>query len=163
NDHSDIYWLSNATSTAEKIVSVEGVVEVIAAPVGQQAIVALPEKGAWGHATLYEGAKRLKELPIKSFLFLWSPDAQRIYFYGGTTLQADAWNMLAFYDLKTGSVQRMKLRFPTEIVEVCRETGRVYTETPKYPGNPGSTIEYTPDLQFVRKTNWPGSRFSAHC
>jgi len=79
-------------------------------------------------------------------------------------VQADAWNILATYDLKGGAVRRSRLAEPTELIRVCPATGYVYTVTPKFPGSAGSTVEYTPDIVFRRHIKqWIGATLSARC
>ena len=164
SDPTDVYWLANGSTAPMKVVSAKGVVDVVAAPVGPQALFVMPHPTGRSKVVLYNAQQRLKDLPLNPDFLLWSADAQKVYTYGGSTVQSDAWNILAIYDLKTGSAEKKTLRTPTEILRVCPTTGSVYSVTPKYPGFPGSTVEYTPDLQFVRKVHgWIGAHFSATC
>ena len=160
----DLYWLDMATKVPEKIASANADIRVIASRAGSRGLVVMPQQSGSGHAVLYERKQRVKELPVDASFLLWSGDSQRVYFYGGSTLQADGWNILGIYDLNSGTSKRVNLQEPTEILSVCQATGGVYSATPSYPGFAGSTIEYTDRIQFVRRIHgWIGARFSARC
>lgn len=164
SDATELYWIRAGSDVPQKVASAKAVIQVIPAPTTARALVVMPEVRSWGRVVLYDGPRKVKELAVDAYVLLWGTDANRIYFYGGTTVEADAWNILAVYDLDTGKVKRAKLREPTEIVGICPSTGSVFTATPRYAGHAGNTIEYSPDLLFLRRvTNWIGVDFSAHC
>lgn len=164
NDPTDLYWLPTATKVPVKIASAKGIIDVIAAPIGSQALVVMPQESGPGQVILYNRERRIKELPVDASFLLWSADSLKLYFYGGNTTESDAWNILGIYDLSTAAITRKQLREATEIVRVCPTNGHVYSVTPKYPGSAGSTVEYTPSAQFVRRIRgWVGARFSARC
>ncbi len=127
-------------------------------------MVVMPEEKGWGAVFLYDQQTKIKKLPIDAYWLEWSADAKKVYFYGGSTIQADAWDILGIYDLDTGQTHRRRLRSPTEIVRVCLKNGNVYSATPVYPGSAGRTVEYDSDIHYLRQiTNWLGARFSANC
>ena len=160
----DVYWLDMATETREKIASANADIRVIAAPTGSRALIVMPQQRSWGHAFLYEGKQRVKELPVDSYFLLWSSDSQKVYFRAGSTVQADGWNILGVYDLSSGTITHVKLQEPTEILRVCPSSGKVYSAIPQYPGFAGSTVEYTDTVQFVQRIHaWMGAQFSAGC
>ena len=164
SDPTDVYWLANGSTAPVKAASAKGVIDIMPALVGSQALFVMPQASGKSKVALFNGQQRVKDLPLNPEFLLWSADAQKIYFYGGSTVQADAWNVLAIYDLKTGAVEKKTLRTPTEILRVCPANGNVYSVTPKYPGFAGSTLEYTPELRFVRRVHgWIGAHFSAAC
>jgi hypothetical protein len=154
------YWLSTGTTAPVSIEDASSTVEnnILPAPSGSQALILTTR------AVLYDRQQRMKELPIDSSFLLWGADSDRVYFYGGSTVQSDAWNILGVYDLTSGAVTRVTLHEPTEILRVCQANGDVYSVTPPYPDFGGSTIEYTPTIRFQRTINgWVGGIFSAHC
>lgn len=161
---SDVYWIDSATGVPEKVASADTAVNVIAAPSGSQSLIVMAQRSGSGRVMLYNRERRVKELPVDATFLLWGGDSQKVYFYGGTTIQADAWNILGIYDVNNGSITRAKLREPAEILRVCPANGEVYSATPQYPKFRGSTVEYTPEIQFVRQIHgWIGARFSAQC
>ena len=163
NDPTELYWLPNSTKSPVRITSAGGYINLFAAPSGSQSLIVVPEQQSWGRVVLYERRKQMKELPVDAAFLLWSADSHRLYFYGGSTVQADAWNILGIYDLKTSKVTRIKLNEPTEILNVCPENGNVYSVTPPYAHFAGKTLEYTPTMKFVRRIRGlpVGARFSA--
>ena len=161
---SDVYWIANATGSPEKITDSDTDIRVIPAPSGSQSVIVVSRKSGAGRVLLYNRRQKVRELAVDPSFLLWAADAQRLYFYGGTTIQADPWNVLGIYNLSNGSVRRETLREPTEILRVCPATGEVYSVTPQYANFPGNTDEYTADIQFVRQIHgWVGARFSARC
>jgi hypothetical protein len=161
---SNVYWIDAATGVPEKIADADTDLRVTAAPTGSQSVLVVSQRSGAGKVLLYNRKQRVRELPINPSFLLWAGDAQRLYFYGGTTIQADGWNILGIYDLNKSTIRRAKLRDPTETLRVCPASGEVYSATPKYPNFSGSTVEYTPDIRFVRRIHgWIGARFSAQC
>lgn len=144
----DLYWLDTATHVPVKIASANAIIRVLAAPSGSLTLVVMPRQTGSSRVLLYNRKQELKELPLDDTFLLWSSDARRLYFYGGRTVQADAWNILGIYDLDKNTSNRAKLIEPTEILGVCPATGNVYSTTPQYPGFAGSTVEYTPTIQY---------------
>lgn len=122
------------------------------------------QRSGAGRVLLYNRKQQVKELPANASFLLWAGDSQKLYFYGGTTVQEDAWNTPGIYDLSKGTITRAKLREPTEILRVCPASGEVYAATPEYARFAGTTVEYTPDIRFVRRIHsWVGARFSTQC
>src|SRR6267154_1861441 len=160
----EAYWLPTATHVPLKVADATASINIHAAPLGSEALVVISTgSGRWS-ALLHDKQVRVKELPLDASFLLWSSDSRRIYFYGGSTVQADVWDILATYDLSTGSITRTHLHEPTEILRVCPANGEVYSVTPQYPDFAGSTVEYTSTIQFVRQIHgWIGALFSAHC
>jgi len=160
----EAYWLPTATKTPVKIEEGSPNLAILPAPSGSRAlIVGTPRSGQW-QASLYDKQQPIKELPIDASFVLWGADSHKIYFYGGSTVQADVWDILGIYDLNSGAISKIILHEPTEILRVCQANGNVYSVTPPYPHFDGSTIEYTPTIQFVRKVQgWVGALFSADC
>lgn len=164
NDPSEVYWVDLLHGGAQRAASASGAIDVYPSPKGHMALLVLPQERSWGEVFVYDAATRQRKLPIDAYTLAWGSDASRVYFYGGTTLQADVWNILATYSLETGKTVRRKLVVPTEIVGVCGRDGHVFTTTPAYPGSAGATIEYDSDLRFIRWVRrWIGARFSANC
>jgi hypothetical protein len=160
----EAYWLPTATHVPVKVANATASIYILAAPLGSQAlVVTLPGSGRW-RVALYDKQVRVKELPLDASFLLWSSESRRIYFYGGSTIQADVWDILGTCDLSTGTITRTQLHEPTEILRVCPANGEVYSVTPQYPNFAGSTVEYTSTIQFVRQIHgWIGALFSAHC
>lgn len=160
---SDLYWLGSDTYEPVKIATANGTIRVLPAPSGALSLVVEPQERS-SRVLLYRGKQEVKSLSVDDTFLLWSADARKFYFYGGTTLQADAWNVLGIYDLDSDASRRVKLKEPTEILGICPATGNVYSTSPQYPGFAGTTVEYTPTVQFVKKIRgWIGAQFSAHC
>ena len=160
----DLYTLDLATGRTVLAAHSPGAPSIIPAPHENRALVVFPAEHSWGTAYLYEKEKRLAELPLNAYFLLWSADGKLVYSYGGSTVEADAWNILGIFDLSAGKLLKKTLKEPTEIVRVCAATGHVFTATPVYPGSPASTIEYDREVNFVRRvTKWEGARFSATC
>jgi hypothetical protein len=137
---------------------------VVAAPHNSKALVLMPQQRSRAKVILYDGPRRERALPVDAESLLWSADGTKIYFYGGSTVQADGWNILATYDLQSGAVHRTMLVEPTELIRVCPATGYVYTVTPAFPGSHASTVEYTSEIIFRRRVRqWVGATFSARC
>src|SRR5690242_9045045 len=90
--------------------------------------------------------------------------AHILYIYGGTTNTPDAGKIIGIYDLTNDTARRETLREPTQILRVRRASGTAYPGRHQYANFPGSTVEYTADIRFVRRVHgWIGARFSAQC
>jgi hypothetical protein len=164
NDPTDVYWLAASSSAAVKIASATELIQVIPAPRGARALLVMPVEHGWGTVVLYEKGKKIRVLPVDAYLLEWSADSRKLYFYGGSTIQADAWDILGIYDFDSGRVRRQRLRRPTEIIRVCPANGKVYSATPAFPGSKASTVEYDSDVRYIRDVHeWVGARFSAKC
>jgi hypothetical protein len=164
SDPTEIYWLASGSSAAVKVASAKEVIQVIPAPQGARALLVMPQEHSWGTAVLYEKDKKLEVLPVDAYLLEWSADARRLYFYGGSTIQADAWNILGIYEFDSGRVRRQRLHEPTEIIRVCKANGNVYSATPAFAKSKASTVEYDSKIGYIRDVHaWDGARFSAKC
>jgi hypothetical protein len=159
-----VYWLGSGSNSPVKVASARASISVVEAPKGSDALVVLQQQSAWGQVVLFHREKRLRELPVDAYFLLWSSNASLVYFYGGTNVEADDWNILGIYDLKSGAWSKRKLKEPTSVLRTCPANGHVYSATPPYPGFAGRTLEYTPDLRFIRRIEtYVGARFSATC
>jgi hypothetical protein len=163
----DVYGLEIASGRVTPLVHANGRVEIVAAPLGTKMILVLPKERGSGLAVLYDGPRRLAELQIDASFLAWSADASKIYFYGGSTIQSDAWNILGVLRINGLAVSREKLVEPTENVHVCSENGHIFTGDP-IPNRQGeleaSTVEYDRDVRFLRRISkfLPG-QFSISC
>lgn len=154
-----MYTVDALTGKATLLASTVGWFRLVPAPKGDNLVAVRNLE----HADLYRRDSK-SELPIDASFVAWSADATRLYFYGGTTIQADGWNILGIYDLRTGVKTKKRLAEPTENIGICRSNGHVFSETPEYANFKGSTIEYDSGITLIRKsTRFIGSRFSAHC
>jgi hypothetical protein len=145
----------------------QGPVRLVPSPVGAQIVLVLPRERSNGRSVLYERTRQIAELPIDPYLLVWSADGSRIYFYGGTTIQADAWNILGVLRVSDLALSRVTLLEPTESVHVCNATGHVFTGD-AFPSIHGkleaNTVEYDSDLREARRImKFPAGRFSAYC
>jgi hypothetical protein len=154
------YAVDVSSGKATLLASTVGWIRLLPAPKGD-ALIAVRNMD---QAALYRRDRKISELPVDASFLAWSADAIRLYFYGGTTIQADAWNILGIYDLRTGTKMKRRLVEPTENIGVCQANGHVFSETPEYPNFKGSTVEYDSKLTLMRRfIHFIGSRFSAHC
>jgi hypothetical protein len=163
----DVYGLEIASGRVTPLVHANGTVEIIAAPLGPQMILVLPHERGSSLAVLYDGPRRLAELPIDPSFLAWSADASKVYFYGGSTIQSDAWNILGVLRLNRLAVSREKLVEPTENVYVCSDSGHIFIGDP-IPNRQGeleaSTAEYDSDVRFLRRiTEFLPGHFSESC
>lgn len=162
-----VYALKVPSGQVTELTQAEGGIEIAAAPVGSRVVLVLPQERGHGRPILYEGVREVTELPIDPAFLAWSADGSKIYFYGGTTIEADAWNILGLLRIAGLVVSRENLLEPTESVHVCPANGHLYTGDP-IPNHEGqlkaNTVEYDPDLKSVRRINkfLPGN-FSATC
>ena len=130
-------------------------------------ILVLPKERGSGLAILYDGPRRVAELPIDPSFLVWSADASKIYFYGGSTIQSDAWNILGVLRLNGLAVSREKLVEPTQNVYVCSDSGHLFTGDP-IPNKQGeleaTAAEYDSDVRFLRRiTEFLPGHFSVSC
>jgi hypothetical protein len=160
----EVYWVAGATGAPVRILKGGAGIEIFAAPLGSQAVVVVSPRSGRRQAVLYDKETRVKELPIDASFALWGADGHRIYFYGGSSVPGEAWDILGIYVLESGAIARTKLHEATEIVRVCAGNGNLYAVTPAYPGFAGNTTEYTAAVKFVREVHgWIGGIFSAKC
>jgi hypothetical protein len=165
--HTDVYALEVRSGRATKLADVEGRIAIAAAPVGTQMVLVLPQERGNGQPVLYDGIRKVTDLPIDPYLLVWSADASKIYFYGGTTIEADAWNILGVMRLNGLVVSREKLMEATESVHICAANGHLFTGDP-FPNDKGqltaNTVEYDPDAKSARPiTKFLPGNFSATC
>lgn len=102
NNQTEAYWLPTATNVPVRIESLNANLFVHAASSGSRAVIVRTPGSGPRRALLYDKQLLVKELPIDPSFVLWSADSQKLYFYGGSTMQADAWNILGAYDIETG-------------------------------------------------------------
>jgi hypothetical protein len=167
HSRTDVYGLEIASGRVTPLVHTNGRVEIVAAPLGTKMILVLPKERGSGLAVLYDGPRRMVELPIDPSFLVWSADASKIYFYGGSTIQSDAWNILGVLRLNGLAVSREKLVEPTENVYVCSDSGHIFTGDP-IPNRQGeleaSSAEYDSDVRFLRRiTGFLPGHFSVSC
>lgn len=86
-----VYALDVPSGLVVKLTDADGGIYLAAAPMGKQVVLTLPQKRGHGQPVLFDCARRVAELPIDPSFLVWSSDASKIYFYGGSTIQADAW------------------------------------------------------------------------
>jgi hypothetical protein len=160
-----LYLLDLGGGKATKLAESTAAIEAHPAPRGARAVVTFPRERAHDRATLYDGATKRSDLPIDPSFLLWSPDASRLYFYGGSTVQADAWNIMGVLDLGTMKAEHRRLRRPSEGLYACPRDGHLFTGSPLVDGKADiPTDEYDPALTFQAKSSrFPGGYFSAHC
>ena len=163
----DVYSLEIASGRVTPLVHASERVEIIAAPLGTKMILVLPQERGSGLAALYDGPRRMAELPIDPSFLAWSADASKIYFYGGSTIQSDAWNILGVLRLNGMTVSREKLVEPTENVHVCSDSGHIFTgdSIPNRQGElEANAVEYDSDVRFLRRiTEFLPGDFSESC
>jgi hypothetical protein len=163
----DVYGLEIASGRVTPLVHAGGRVEMIAAPLGTKMILVLPKERGSGLPVLYDGPRQMAELPIDPTFLAWSADASKIYFYGGSTVQSDAWNILGVLRLNGLAVSREKLVEPTENVYVCSDSGHIFTGDP-IPNRQGeleaNTVEYDSNIRFLKRiTKFLPGHFSVGC
>jgi len=130
-------------------------------------VLVLPQERGSGQPVPYDGTQKVAELFIDPSLLIWSADATKIYFYGGSTIQTDAWNILGVLRPNGLVVSCEKLLEPTESVHICAADGHLFTGDP-IPNNKrkleANSVEYDSDLKFIRRVAKfiPGN-FSASC
>jgi hypothetical protein len=163
----DVYCIETASGRVTPLVHANGRVEIVAAPLGTKMVLVLPKERSSGLAVLYDGARRMAELPIDPSFLVWSADASKIYFYGGSTIQSDAWNILGVLRLNGLAVSREKLVEPTESVQVCSDSGHIFTGyiIPNKQGElEANTVEYDSDVKYLRRiTKFLPGDFSVSC
>jgi len=157
----------NSAKITKVITAPPGFVTLVASPIGARIVLVLPKERSNGRAILYDRTHQIAELPIDPWLVVWSADGSRIYFYGGTTIEAEEWNILGLLRLSDLAVSRITLLEPTESVHVCGSTGQVFTGD-TIPNNAGelvtNTVEYDSDIRRPRRIRkFPAGYFSAHC
>lgn len=165
-----VYSVNVSTGRVTQILSNVGVITVSPAQVGDKVIVVVPRERSNGKAILFSGSVRSSiDLSfVDPGLIVWGADGQRLYFYGGSTLQADAWNILGLLRLNDVSASKTTLSEPTEDVYVCSRTGHVYTGLPGFDTTTGHlaeahAVEYDANLRRVGKAPFPPGAFSAGC
>jgi hypothetical protein len=163
----EVYALEVSSGRVTPLANPEGRVEIAAAPVGTEMILVLPQEKGNGLPVLYDGPRKVAELQIDPHLLVWSADASKLYFYGGSTKEGDAWNILGVLRLNGLVVSREKLAEPTESVHICAVNGHLFTGDP-IPNDKGqlaaNAVEYDPDLRLVRRlTEFLPGNFSANC
>jgi hypothetical protein len=168
-----VYAMDTSTGRLVQVVKSVGVITVTAAPIGGKAIIVLPEEHSNGRAWLYDGSAAAGQLPldfsfINPYFVVWTADAERVMFYGGSTIDADAWNILGVVALRNLTVSKVKLFAPTEQVYVCPGTGHIFTGMPGIDRSGhleiGRAVEYGADLRLISTANiLPAGNFSATC
>jgi len=136
--------------------------DIVAAPIGDKAVVVFVRQRAQDRAVLYEGTRAIADLPIQPFAFLWSADGSKIYSDGGSAKnETDAWNIMTVLRISDRTVTKMPLVKFTESMFVCPRSGDVFTGDP-LPDDDG--MEYDANIQSPKplKKILPGY-FSATC
>lgn len=165
---STLYALDLGSGNVTALRHAFGGIQVIAAPKGSGAIVVIPREKGNGNPFLYIGKKEISALPIGTEYMIWSADARKIYFEGGSTLDADAWNILGMLRLSDFAVSRAELQVPTEDVSICATNGHLFAGIVSFDrlGNaePYSAAEYDSELRFIgRNRRIPPGRLSVTC
>jgi hypothetical protein len=161
-----VYALEISSARVTRLAQAKGSIHIIPAPIGGQVILA-PD-AARVKATLYDGTRKIANLPIGDYgPMAWGPNAAKIYFRAGSTIESDAWNILGILSLPGLGVARKKLQVPTESFFVCRATGHIFTGDSEEDGNgslKADSVEYDADLNPVQRPprHLPG-HFSATC
>jgi len=167
-----LYMVDSATGRLTDLLHGVGRIQIVAAPVGAKAAIVVPgvitsKKGSAGKVLLYVGSREISAPPIGPEYITWSADASRIYFHAGSTIQADAWNILGVARLDTLVVSRTKLSVATEDVNICRQSGHLFAGVVPFDNGralPYPAAEYDPDLHYVgRNARIPPGSFSATC
>ena len=136
------------------------------APKGSLAVITFPQDRGHDRAALYDRATRVGDLQIDPNFLLWSPDATRLYFYGGTTVQADAWNLLGVYQLATRQSTNSRLQKPAENVYSCAGSGHLFAGDPHFDNGriTAPALEYDADAKpIATPPKFPAGHLSAHC
>ncbi|HTK94428.1 MAG TPA: hypothetical protein VL382_02225 [Terriglobales bacterium] len=159
-----LYALDLGNGNVAKLGEGMAQIEIHPAPKAALAVVTFPQDKGHDKAILYKAGMKGPELPIDPSFLLWSADATHLYFYGGTTLQQDAWNLLGELELATMKKSQTKLRHPGENAYVCERDGHVYAGDPA-ADKPGSVNdEYDAEGKFVTSAHrFPAGHFSAQC
>ena len=167
-----VYTFDPSNRRLTEILKAAGVATVTVAPMGSKAIIVLPDEHSNGKALLYDGSDQNAGLPLDfSFLnpifVLWNSDGRRLYSYGGSTIQADAWNILAMTSIDSRTVSKRRLAIPTESAYVCSRTGHVFVGLPGLDrtGHLERTraAEYDADLNLIGRSRFSAGGFSATC
>jgi hypothetical protein len=133
----------------------------VAAPVGRSAVVVVPEQGSNGRVLLYEGAREVSPLPIGAEVLAWSSDAGKVYFYCGSTLEADAWNILGVLKLGSLAISKAKLPVPTEDINICSANGHVFAGIVSLDRNGHAEPYAAAELDSELRLNWTKERDTA--
>ena len=165
---SSLYALDIASGTLSEVREATGWIRIIAAPAGARAIAVIPQKGGIARGFFYQGQREVSQIPIATEYLSWSADGRSVYFYGRTTIEADAWNILGVFRPDTDAISRTRLAVPTEEVNVCAANRHVFAGIVSYDlhGNakPYAAAECDADLLFIRRNpKVPPGSFSATC
>jgi hypothetical protein len=141
---------------------------VTAAPAGRQAVIVVPEQASNGKVLLYEATRPISPLPIEAEYLAWSSDASKVYFFGGSTLEADAWKILGSLKLASLAIAKAKLPVPTEDINICPANGHIFAGIVPFDRKghalPYAAAELDSELHFIaRRKEIPPGRFSASC
>ena len=162
-----VYALEISAGKWEQLAHTADLADLYPAPKGERAVVVVPEERSNGRPMLYEGSREIGRLPFDPTLVVWSADAQSIYFHAGSTIQADAWNVLGALRTDNHSTATKKLLAPTESLHVCSSTGHIFTGDAlpdDHGGLRADTVEYDAAMNLVgRVKRFPAGRFSATC
>ncbi len=152
-----VYALDTASGRLTELARATGAIRTEAAPVGTKAVIVLPEDRGNGKAVLYDGTRAITTLAIDPSFLGWSADAKQIYFYGGSTIQSDAWDILGVVQVNGLAVSRKKLAAPTEPVYVCPRTGHVFTGVVSVDDagrlKPNAAVEYDAALHLIGRNS----------
>lgn len=161
-----VYALSIQSGGLTELFRSAGFTSISAAPVGNRVVFVSNDQSRKDEAVLYQGTHRVVKLSIDPRYFVWSTDAKRIFFYGGQTTEANAWNILGILSLLDFSVSKRQLLEVTEQVFTCAATGHVFTGFVDYENGlkPMLAVDYDSDVSHPQRLEkFPPGHFSANC
>jgi hypothetical protein len=161
-----VYALDLESGRVKKISEGHGFVRFLPAPHGAEAIMMRLGERKAKHAVLVNGNGIVKELPIIDAID-WNSAGTNVYFEAGSTIEAEAWNILGILNVRVGSVKKVKLSAAAEDLYVCRATGNLYFGGPSFDEKENlkfAVAEYDADGKPSGKTpQFPAGEFSSNC
>src|SRR5262245_27277871 len=110
---------------------------------------------------LFDGLQEVRSFPIgRRRQGWWDAASQGSIFETDRPNDREGFSTIGLIDLKTGQMNSVELKEPTELLTVCGKTGRFYTES--YDVNVGRN-EYDPNGVFISRTMSPLAVYSANC
>jgi hypothetical protein len=161
-----VYAADLQSGRLQKISTGHGFVGFLPAPHGMGAVMTRVGEMHPKHALLLSGAKIVKQLPI-DWPIAWSGDGTNLYFDAGSTVQAEAWDILGILHLNDMSIEKVQLTSAAEGIDVCAATGEIYQGESELDREGNLSFEvrvYDANGKFLRKpAGIPSGRFSANC